>query len=305
MPGDRSAEEAPESVQLALHDLSERRGEKLELVGRYSSGEFGAYRVRSEAERAYVLKFGKQARLEAAQTTTAALRETGYPAPVYLALSQTGAADSLGYALQSELPGESLERLHRASLDQEALLLGILSQLLNLVGAQAGRAVQPSSSDIYIDTLLRGGDGYCLHETMRRYSTATSEMLEELIAIGRRYEDLEFPQSDVVHHDFHLGNVLADGDRVTGVVDWEGTHSGDCAFDVATLFFYLYNSTAARNLLLGELLERTGPSRAEVYLAHMAFRQVEFSARMHRPETVELYLKLSAGILTDLRRLRR
>lgn len=39
----------------------------------------------------------------------------------------------------------------------------------------------------------------------------------------------------LVHGDFHLGNMISDGRRVTGIVDWEMAMYGDFLFDVATI----------------------------------------------------------------------
>lgn len=39
----------------------------------------------------------------------------------------------------------------------------------------------------------------------------------------------------LVHGDFHLGNMLSDGSRVTGIVDWEMAMYGDFMFDLAGL----------------------------------------------------------------------
>ncbi|MEO9254277.1 MAG: phosphotransferase, partial [Tepidiformaceae bacterium] len=38
----------------------------------------------------------------------------------------------------------------------------------------------------------------------------------------------------VLHLDFHPGNILIDGNRVTGVIDWPNVGFGDPAADVAT-----------------------------------------------------------------------
>ncbi|MGM1047147.1 MAG: aminoglycoside phosphotransferase family protein [Bacillota bacterium] len=42
----------------------------------------------------------------------------------------------------------------------------------------------------------------------------------------------------LVHGDFHLGNMLSDGSKVTGIVDWEMAMHGDFMFDVAGLHFW-------------------------------------------------------------------
>jgi hygromycin-B 4-O-kinase len=39
----------------------------------------------------------------------------------------------------------------------------------------------------------------------------------------------------LVHGDFHLGNIISDGSRITGIVDWEMGMYGDFVFDIATM----------------------------------------------------------------------
>ena len=63
--------------------------------------------------------------------------------------------------------------------------------------------------------------------------------------------DVDVSDRDVVHYDFSPYNMLADGDRITGVVDWDGATSGDAAFDLVTLAFYTYDF-AVRDELLGD-----------------------------------------------------
>lgn len=45
-------------------------------------------------------------------------------------------------------------------------------------------------------------------------------------------------QPYLVHGDFHLGNMIVDGERVNGIVDWEFAMYGDFVFDVATMEFW-------------------------------------------------------------------
>lgn len=42
----------------------------------------------------------------------------------------------------------------------------------------------------------------------------------------------------LVHGDFHLGNMLSDGEKVTGIVDWEMVQYGDFMLDIAGLHFW-------------------------------------------------------------------
>ena len=101
-------------------------------------------------------------------------------------------------------------------------------------------------------------------------------------------------------------NILADGDRITGVIDWNvpfpGAAQGDRAFDVATLLFYSYDRPAARDLLWSALMERTSPTWSAVYLAHMVLRQVEWAVR-HYPGSVDeqRFLAIGRAVLDDIR----
>jgi thiamine kinase-like enzyme len=142
-----------------------------------------------------------------------------------------------------------------------------------------------------------------LHETMRAYSSAAGDLLDEIVAIGHRYKGSEFPVADIVHFDLNPGNVLVQGRKVVGVVDWEGTRSGDKAFDIATLLFYAHRNPEIEAKLWTALLDLAGVPRASVYLAHMMLRQVEWSARYHWPATVQMYLRRSALILSKLKEL--
>ncbi len=42
----------------------------------------------------------------------------------------------------------------------------------------------------------------------------------------------------LVHGDFHTGNFIAAGDRITAIVDWEMAMQGDFMFDLAGLHFW-------------------------------------------------------------------
>ncbi|WP_245800686.1 phosphotransferase [Natrinema saccharevitans] len=40
------------------------------------------------------------------------------------------------------------------------------------------------------------------------------------------------PETTLVHGDFRIGNALIDGDRITGLLDWEFARVGDPLFDL-------------------------------------------------------------------------
>ena len=116
-------------------------------------------------------------------------------------------------------------------------------------------------------------------ETMRRAGADARLLLARCQAAVRRHAGAVSARDDVVHWDFTNANVLVDADRVTGVIDWDGTCSGDALFDVATLFYYTRDER-----LRDYVVERAGSRALALYLAHLCIRQAEWSLRLHAPE---------------------
>jgi len=67
------------------------------------------------------------------------------------------------------------------------------------------------------------------------HSTELSQLdLTELRAVGRAVPDLGRAGSNtLLHLDYHPFNVLDDGSRVSGIIDWANTSVGDRRFDLA------------------------------------------------------------------------
>ena len=106
---------------------------------------------------------------------------------------------------------------------------------------------------------------------MREYSAATAQLLDAVVGIGRRHAEVELPTTDIVHFDFNPTNILVSQELVSGVVDWDGACSGDCAFDLATLLFYTYEQAGVRERLWRALSARTSlPRAATAYMAVFA-----------------------------------
>lgn len=271
--------------------INERHAMALRVVERYTAGEQGAYAVADELGGRLVLKWGADVNeYRTAAETTEILRGQGYPAPEYVLVDELS---DVAYSVQQCLPGSP----------GAAVTVPILSRLLELNALQLGRA-RALTADWparVANTMLFGGDGYCLLDTLREHSAATAELLEILQALVRRHADVNCETGDVVHYDFQPANILVEGGEVSGVVDWDATCAGDAAFDLATLLFYSYENAEIRERLWYEVLERTVPRCVSIYLAHMILRQVEWSIR-HHPGTADGYMRRSQAVLRDLRR---
>jgi len=282
-----------------LTGINERHGTTFALAERFGDGESasGAYAVVDAAGRRGVLKWdldpdpaGVVERLRQVNAATSRLRERGYPVPLYLVLGHTATAC---YSIQELLPGRPLR----------AVTPDVIPRLLELNTMQRGLSM-PGHGDWprrVVDTVLFGGEGYCLLEPLQTYSNETSELLDNVQAIVRHNCDREFETGDLVHFDFNPTNILVDQGRISGVIDWQEPCSGDCAFDLATLMFYAWRVQAVRDLLWRHLLERIEPGALGVYLAHLILRQVDWSIRHHGDRETRHFLNVAREILSACR----
>jgi aminoglycoside phosphotransferase (APT) family kinase protein len=278
-----------------LRWINQRLQTDFVLVERYTAGEQGAYAIVDRAGQRFVLKWSADARdldnYRVAAATASVLRTVDYPAPVY---RYVGALQQGSYVIQDELPGRPM------GVVSDAFLL----PLLQLNGLQAGRAI-PGPRDWpsrVVETVLVGGDGYCVLDSLRHYSQTTSELLSALQALVSARARNRFETNDIVHFDFQPSNILVDSGTISGVVDWEGSCAGDCTFDLATLLFYSYDVPELRRRLWRESLERAAPDALAVYLAHLILRQVDWSIRHHDRDTVDYFIIRARDVLRDIAR---
>jgi Ser/Thr protein kinase RdoA (MazF antagonist) len=242
--------------------------------------------------------------LQALEAVIGRLRARGYPAPRLLAI---GRAAGQAFWIQEQLPGSVLESSCQAS--SHPALARLMPDLIRLNDAQAGLgAARPGLDgghggwpELLSGTLTHGGDGYCLHSTL-----AARPGLRDLLEIVRRIGDSCGPAipagRDFVHFDFTLANLLTDGTAVTGVIDVNPPLlTGDRAFDLATLLFYLYDHDDARHVLGIRLLELSSWQVARAYLAHIVLRQVDWSVRHHpRAKATQHHLDLARLVVADI-----
>ena len=139
-----------------------------------------------------------------------------------------------------------------------------------------------------------------MHATLER-DPRTRDLLTLLRSTGDRYGGDIPDHGDYVHYDFNPVNLLTDGTAITGVIDVNPpVVTGDRAFDLATLLFYVYDHNILRARLRAHLLELAAPGVAAAYLAHMVLRQVEWSLR-HYPgvPATQRHLRLARLVVDD------
>jgi len=229
------------------------------------------------------------------------LRRRGYPAPEYVGAGQSGGSV---FTVQRRLPGRPLDRRPGTPPAPE-LFAAVLPALLTAIELQrdAGDLVRPPWPAWLLDTIESGGDGYCLHATMRQ-SHDTAALLRHLQMLARRNQRDQIRTGDVVHFDMNPANILHAGGRLTGVVDWnipfEGAGQGDRGFDVATLLFYTYDIEQTQEALWERALQLSGLAWTTVYLCHLSLRQAEWSRR-HSPGTADddRFMAIAEAVLHD------
>lgn len=219
----------------------------------------------------------------------AGLRRRGYPAARLLGFGQVA---GMAFWLQERLPGTVLGRAPG----------WLLPEVLRLNDAQAGLGDGTRRlSELITATLTVGGDGYCVHGTLQARRDT-----RDLLAAVRRTADRCLPaipeRGDFVHYDFTLANLLTSGGGISGVIDINPPAlTGDRAFDLATMLFYLYDRDDIRERLRRRALELTDRRALNAYLAHMLLRQVDWSLR-HHPGTraTAHHVRLARLVAADL-----
>ena len=283
-----------------LAQLQSATGVELELVGPPPGGQVGAALVRWPGGReGVVTTWGDSSddawgRIERTGAVLDLARDRGIPAPRFELVTRL--PDRIA-VVQERLPGEPPARVDLALVEELAAIAGRGAGLLR------GRSDIPAV-ELY---LLRSGPGFCLHQTLAQYDDRTRRLLDLVRRIGAASPH-RMAGDDLVHPDFHPGNVLVDRTgAVTGIVDWDGVGRGDHRFALITLRFDLAvpgvdvqdrsaRSAAARWLdnRIDDLLDA---ATLRAYWAHMGLRMVDWAIRRRGPDDVDCWLAVAASRL--------
>jgi len=276
-----------------LRYINETHKTTFELIEQYTAGEQGAFALSDRQGRRYVLKWRAGtdhiSRLQEARVVTDRLRGSGYPTPRYLLI---GSALGGCYSIQAALPGSPMD----------GVMMAFLPRLLELNMLQVGQAVSGEHDwhSEAVNTVLFGGDGYCLHTSLQEYSQDTAELLHKLQVLVSAYKDEPHKTNDVVHGDFQPSNILIHHQEISGIIDWEAVSAGDCSFDITTLLFYSYDHLEVRKQLWQYVLKLATLNLLSVYIAHLILRQVDWSIRHHDEATIQRYINRSHALLKDI-----
>ena len=283
-----------------LEQLRADTAADLELIGPLPGGQVGAALVRWPDGRESVLTHWGDAtddawaRIQRTGDLLDLARDRGIPAPRYELVTRL--PDRIAM-VQERLPGERPSRVDLTLVQELVAIAGRGAELLR------GRPDVPAV-DLH---LLRSGPGFCLHQTLAQYDDRTRRLLDLVRRIGTASPH-RMVGDDLVHMDFHPGNVLVDRTgAVTGIVDWDGAGRGDHRFALVTLRFDLAvpgvdaqdrsARSAAARWLDNRIDDLFDDATLRAYWAHMGLRQVDWAIRHHGPDDVDRWLTVAASRL--------
>jgi hypothetical protein len=262
----------------AVARLAELHDVHLTVEGPCPGGEVGAAYVRWPDGRRSVLNSGS---VRAGPLLDLA-RAAGLPVARYELVAEI---DGTTVVVQQRLPGAPPTTVDADLVDQMAELNDRFAGLL------AGHPEIPGV-DLF---LTADGPGFCLHEPLAAHNARTARLLDWVHEVGAGAPDVS--GDDLMHLDFHAGNVLVVDGRITGLVDWDGAARGDRHFDLVVLKFGLAGNAPRLAARLDDRLARVTADRLRAYWAHISLRQVDWSIRHHDAEAVDRWLTVAeAGL---------
>ena len=274
--------------------LSEATGRNFELVGRLTGGETGPYEVRGPDNERLVLKWeldpsSKAARRVAVELTDRLQNEAHWPVP------RQELFDIGGWLLitQDLLPGRPVESFTHDLLDQ----------LLALHDARLGLA-RPADGSSWphhlIETLAVGGRGYCLHEPLRNHDRRTADLIDRIEKLATVLDPDAAAGHDIVHWDWHAGNLLEVDGELSAVIDNDFATTGDASFDLVTVAvtsLQVACEDGVRDRIDTVAFDGLSQQRRQAYEAHLLLRFVDWAIRADRPDGIEFWVHEAQGRL--------
>ena len=148
----------------------------------------------------------------------------GYPVPAII--WHGPARDPWHVTVQRRLPGRRLTGPDGPLLDE----------VLRLVERQADAAIPADDRDFtgYIANVLFD-DWDEVWADAARAGAAAAALCARIRTWLRPAWGLRLPPTDYAHNDLNLSNILTDGEKITGVVDWDEFGLGSRALDLVVL----------------------------------------------------------------------
>lgn len=233
-------------IEEAERNLAVLLGERVQDVTSIEMGELSKVFSFKSKEGAFVVHFRQESEsLEKARYIYGAYGEQ-LPIP---RIVKAGEMDGLFYTISHKVQGTPMSLL--AVLEQEQLVDEIAQHVLAIkrvpIEKEKGFGTISPTGETEVHTWLEAlaaffredQEGFHKNWTaLYEHSFLDKGLFEEgftaMMTLARCSPD----RPSLVHGDFHLGNMLAEGQKVTGIVDWEMAMYGDFMFDVACLHFW-------------------------------------------------------------------
>jgi hypothetical protein len=204
------------------------------------------------------------------------LAERGYPVP---AIIWHGMARGQWHVtVQSRLPGHRL-----TTLDGR-----LLEEVLALVGLQAGAGIPADDRDFtgYIANVLF--DDW--DEVWADAAQASGPLCARIRHWLQPVWGLRLPPDDFAHNDLNLSNILTDGEKITGVVDWDEFGLGSRALDLVVLALDCQqrSAPAAAGQLLASAAAAVGSKGLRCLLSYRALATLAEDTREGQPPHAEI-----------------
>jgi aminoglycoside phosphotransferase (APT) family kinase protein len=266
-------------------------GPSLTLIAPMREGAVGAFAVERDDGTEWILTVDPPRRpdedgtpFDDALELMELARDWGVPVPRYDAVIPL--PDDRVAVLQERVAGVPVTDVSAALVDHVVGLAEIRRDLA------VGTRFEGRGFDLFLGS---SGPGFCHHEPLRAHSEATRDLLARIEAVGAAYGD-GLAGADLVHFDYHLGNVLVHDehrDRVAAIVDWGGARAGDLAVDLAILRFDLSWRAPSIGLEVEQRLanEIDDATFLQVW-AHASLRLVDWAIR-HHPQDVDHWVVLA------------
>jgi aminoglycoside phosphotransferase (APT) family kinase protein len=260
----------PES---ALEFINAAKSTQFSVAGQFSGGEDqGAFRVSTPDGQTAVLKISKnpqwKKQVERAKAATDHLRPLGYPVPTYMYIDATDAGT---FWLEDELPGQPVEQPSPGQIDA---LLGLVELQKNQTISQ----VQGQDWGWYATSVVFRGESGLVRQMMQ-YGTETSALAAQIEALALGLDTKVLPNTDLVHGDFGIQQVLIEGETISAVLDWDQVGYGDRTLDLVGLWYSLMDHTEARDQVMKHMLEVSDKDAVKIFASYRMLASVseEFS----------------------------
>jgi hypothetical protein len=267
--------------------LAETTGDHYEMVGRLAGGETGAHEITGPGAERLVLKWDTRPssilhRRQAIVLSERLRADAGWP----IAHQRTVVTDDCLFVLQDFMPGEPVEEFGHPLLDR---LLALHQGRLGLA-----RAHDPSQWPAgLVKTLTTGGEGYCLHDSLRRYDERTASLVTRIETFGHGIDQGAFVGRDVVHWDLHPGNLLQVGGTLSAVVDSDFALVGDARFDLVMLALTSLTVRCDRGVqgrLFAAAFDGLADLQKQAYLGHLFLRFLDWPIRRGARDEIDFWL---------------